>query len=546
VFAKTGSTNKLSLEFRGAAPNTPDAVFNLDSGTVESGSGTITPAGNGWFRCSITDTSVDTSELAIIGRGISGTIGDYIYLWGAQLEQNSDVGPYVKTEASIATKVDAEPLGLLVEESRTNDVYESENIGNVSPWQRTNVTQTAGFDAPDGTTNAVRLLETTVNNGHFVYWSSASFLTTATASVFVKPIGREYLGIRAYKASNAWENVVFNVTGEGSVVNYQSGSSSSYSNVQGFIEKHADGWYRISVTCTSAGGVNLPAIFSTHTTATPTLDSSGEEDFVGDTSKGFYIWGAQIESGSFPTSYIRNTTGSSTVTRSADVTSIEGNDFGTFNLLQYSEEFDNAGWTKSESTVSANNYTAPDGTFTAEKVEETSATAEHRIAQASSSGATTNTVAFSVFVKAAERTKIRLAFSQLSNWVGGGGAAVIFDLQNGTATPDSSTPAAYGIVPYSNGWYRCYIVGTPTISLTPNCNLFTYTTTAIFAGTVGSGVYVWGAQLEQSSTATPYVKSDVTWTSRASNATYYDYTGSGVLVLTQLLPQMQALHLTER
>ena len=35
-------------------------------------------------------------------------------------------------------------------------------------------------------------------------------------------------------------------------------------------------------------------------------------------------------------------------------------------------------------------------------------------------------------------------------------------------------------------------------------------------------IAIWGTQTEKSSTATPYVKSDVTWTSRASNATYYD------------------------
>jgi len=40
------------------------------------------------------------------------------------------------------------------------------------------------------------------------------------------------------------------------------------------------------------------------------------------------------------------------------------------NLLQYSQEFDNAYWTKSATTVTANATAAPDGTTTAEQIAE--------------------------------------------------------------------------------------------------------------------------------------------------------------------------------
>ena len=40
----------------------------------------------------------------------------------------------------------------------------------------------------------------------------------------------------------------------------------------------------------------------------------------------------------------------------------------TTNLLTYSEEFDNAAWTKSSATVTADDTTAPDGTTTADLI----------------------------------------------------------------------------------------------------------------------------------------------------------------------------------
>jgi len=95
IYAKSSTASTLSIEFRGSG-GSPDAVFNLANGTLTSGSGTITSAGNGWYRCSITKNSVDTSELAIFGMGALPSISDAILIWGAQVELGSSATAYQK------------------------------------------------------------------------------------------------------------------------------------------------------------------------------------------------------------------------------------------------------------------------------------------------------------------------------------------------------------------------------------------------------------------------------------------------------------------
>jgi hypothetical protein len=133
IYAKSGEWNWLTLwVYDGTGATTYS--FNLDAGS--SADGTITAVGNGWYRCSKTVTLLGGTASGRVRlypnnqQGPSVTVGDGtsgIYLWGAQLEQSSTVGEYVKTTSTInsAPRFDHDPatgesLGLLVEESRTN------------------------------------------------------------------------------------------------------------------------------------------------------------------------------------------------------------------------------------------------------------------------------------------------------------------------------------------------------------------------------------------------------------------------------------------
>jgi hypothetical protein len=94
-------------------------------------------------------------------------------------------------------------------------------------------------------------------------------------------------------------------------------------------------------------------------------------------------------------------------------------------LALYSEQFDNAYWTKSQATITANATTAPDGTLTAEKFIEGSGSVAPECSRTPI--ATSNSIfTLSVFAKASERN-----FLIINNNDGTGSFRVWFNLTTG-------------------------------------------------------------------------------------------------------------------
>lgn len=172
-------------------------------------------------------------------------------------------------------------------------------------------------------------------------------------------------------------------------------------------------------------------------------------------------------------------------------------DLSGSNYFTYSEQFDNAAWTKSPGTssITANNTKAPDGTTTADLFNE-GTVGSGDVAQSVQVQPTLATGTYTISVYAKYRASGR-------SWlyIGCAGAAnkyAWFNIQTGLSGTVQSLVSAYKIQPITGGWYRISVTTTDSapgstwvIRAASADNATTYTG----AGT--GAVYLWGAQLAQ-------------------------------------------------
>jgi hypothetical protein len=214
----------------------------------------------------------------------------------------------IKTAAADEPRFDFDPvtgesLGLLIEESRTNFLPYSENfVGN---YTLTNVTLNANSTiSPSGDLDATTVTATLNTATGVEYSQSFSNLVNYTISLFVKrKSGSNTFQIRSAGGATSRIQATFSLENETSSYLNQATSSS--------IISYPNGWFKCSVSGPISSDENR-IIFLNGMTL-------NEE---------FYIWGSQLELGSFPTSYIP--TSGSAVTREPDITKITGTNFSSW------------------------------------------------------------------------------------------------------------------------------------------------------------------------------------------------------------------------
>jgi hypothetical protein len=203
---------------------------------------------------------------------------------------------------------------LLIEEGRTNLFSRSEEF-NETAWLKLRLSISANSTvSPSGDNSADKLVEDASNNTHMVYRVlNTGSLVAHTFSVFAKADGRNFVYLDCGDGFPLNSNAYFNLS------NGTLGTIGA--NATATITAFGNGWYRCSITAT-------PTSTTTNGFYIQIASASGTRSYQGDGASGIFIWGAQVEAGSFATSYIPTTTG--TLARSADVCSITGGDFNNF------------------------------------------------------------------------------------------------------------------------------------------------------------------------------------------------------------------------
>ena len=300
---------------------------SADGGGVVPTNVTKTSLSNGWYRFSFTvNDANDGNNIGLIyriypaGRD-AGKTGTTIF-YGSQIEIGSTATAYIPTTNAAVTVRDCK--GLLIEETRTNIITRSQDF--TTGWTPANLqTVTSGSTSPAGDSTACSLVENDLSGIHNIQLASPSAVTAGspyTGSVYVKANGATsfQLGFSTTGLGSGYANFI--LSGDGSI--------GTLNSVTASIQRLANGWYRCSITVASAAGSSANSSYLVITLNDNNSSSARLPSYSGDNATGIFVWGAQLETGSFPTSYIPTTTG--TVARSADVCSITSDAFtGMFN-----------------------------------------------------------------------------------------------------------------------------------------------------------------------------------------------------------------------
>jgi hypothetical protein len=307
------------------------AYFDLANGVVGSG-GTagdgrgIVDAGNGWYRCWFTYTVTGADNVGQVvniysvasdggvtgGQTLDGNTSKYVTgIMAEDVGGKASKAPttFINTSGSAVTSLSGQSTkGLLLEEARTNICLQSEDFGTTWSPNANSSVSTNQTTAPDGATTADQLIDDSGGTGD-VNVEVTQNVTVATAtqyclSVFAKADQLSWLGLRVANFTTPANALASFDIGTG-----VKGTIAAQFDDSG-IEDYGNGWYRCWVAFTT------DATDTTGTLRVRVLDGDADELVADDGTSSIYLWGAQLEAGAFPSSYIPTTTGS--VTRNRD------------------------------------------------------------------------------------------------------------------------------------------------------------------------------------------------------------------------------------
>ena len=317
IYAKANTLNWVRIR-TGSVQN---AYFDLGTGSIGTTQNiidaTITDIGNGWYRCTATAIGYDRFYIypAVDNNDVSGTSGS-IYIQDAQAEIGLTSTEYIESGATTgkAGILEDSPRfdysggascpSLLLEPSRTNlssseyfEQFWSTSSGGTRVYNQ--------ITSPEGIQNGTKIYPTSTGSFRGLSKAFGSTLsnTPYALSIFAKAGEFEHLYFYNVGSPNGNNGVWFNLT-TGSVGTNQNAWTSAK------IEDFGNGWYRCSAVITTGGTSDNLYILLSDSNGSVTATTSGTD--------GLYIYGAQLEEGSYPTSYIPNHSGGS-VTRLADI-----------------------------------------------------------------------------------------------------------------------------------------------------------------------------------------------------------------------------------
>jgi hypothetical protein len=438
--------------------------------------------------------AADSTAAGVVGAAsaVNDTAATFARATGAwNPRTNSIVGANVRRRDSVSIGGRTYQSDL-IEGARTNLLAVGTSDQFATGWtlDSSDLTYTGAQSGPSADLPATMAVETLTTSGRVIFGQNitkAASPVQYTGSVYLKPLAvgatRFVLVTISDNAGNGAQTVINLSTGVLSLTSAYGGTP--FTSVSGQVATVGGGWYRVSVTATSNSATTVRL--------DPQLrETAGVFSYTGDGVSGVYFAGACVEAAAFPSSHVSNR-----------------------NLLTYSEVIDDASWSKTRSSVSANSVINPiDGTLTADTIIDTvDANTQHYFSKAVSKAASSLTYTFSAYGRRKERDFVlRVTDTGFTN-----GCRAFFNLSTGALISSDAfgagfaivgTPSATSVIASDGSqWYRCQITVTTDTSAFIRAAIElieagiaddTYT------GDGTSGVYVYGLQLEYGSTATTY------------------------------------------